>query len=173
MFSDEIMRAFPQLTRIVALRLSRIDAEVESDPATGLVRVYDPLRRRWVALTPEEWVRQHFAAWLTGGLGYPAAMVANEVSLRLNDTARRCDTVVFSPRGLRPLMIVEYKAPQVALTRGVFEQARRYTMTLRAPYLAVSNGLLHYCLRLDPAAGTARFLAAFPPYEVLDATPGL
>ena len=79
----------------------------------GNTEVYDPLRRRFVALTPEEFVRQHFAAWLAGSLGYPASLMANEVSLTLNNTRRRCDTLVFDTDG-KPLMIVEYKAPMSA-----------------------------------------------------------
>lgn len=157
--------AFPRLNLPAApLRVRRSPLPPEGD---GVVRVYDPLRRKWVALTPEEWVRQHFTAWMISTLGYPAAMMANEVSLRLNDTARRCDTVVFRPDGLQPLMIVEYKAAAVPLTQRVFEQARRYTMTLRAPYLAVSNGLRHYCLHLDFAKGTCEFLPSFPRFAEL------
>lgn len=146
------------------LKLRRWPAPPQGD---GLLRVYDPLRRKYVALTPEEWVRQHFTAWMIGHLGYPALLMANEVALRLNSTARRCDTVVFSRRGLEPLMIVEYKAPSIEITEKVFEQARRYTMTLHAPYLAVSNGLAHYCLHLDFAAGSATFLPAFPLFAEL------
>ncbi len=85
----------------------------------GVERVLDPLRGKWVALTPEEWVRQHFVAHLTENLGYPAALMGNEVPLTLNGTSRRCDTVLFSSEGLRPVMIVEYKAPHVEITAGV------------------------------------------------------
>ena len=130
-------------------------------------RIFDPLRGKFVALTPEEWVRSHFTAWLTGSLGYPAALMANEVSLTLNGTARRCDTVLFNREGLTPRMIIEYKAPHIEITQKVFDQIARYNMVLRAPYLVVSNGLRHFCLAVDHSANTARFLPDLPPYSRL------
>ena len=81
--------------------------------------------------TPEEWVRQHFVAWLTGALGYPASLMANEVGLRLNGTLRRCDTIIYD-RSLRPLVVVEYKAPSVTISQRVFDQIARYNLVLRA-----------------------------------------
>jgi len=136
------------------LRLSR--------GADGTVRVYDPLRRRWLVLTPEEWVRQHFTAYLRDSLGYPASLMANEVSLELNGLRKRCDTVVFSREGLRPLLIVEYKRPSVAITAAVFDQIARYNSVLGAPWLMVSNGLRHFCCRFDGEAYT--FVRDLPTY---------
>ena len=135
--------------------------------ADGVRRIFDPLRGKFVALTPEEWVRSHFTAWLTGTLGYPAALMANEVSLTLNGTARRCDTVLFTREGLHPRMIIEYKAPHIEITQKVFDQIARYNMVLNAPYLVVSNGLRHFCLLVDHTGGTARFLPDLPPYSAL------
>lgn len=136
----------------------------------GLRRIFDPLRGKFVALTPEEWVRAHFTAFLTDHLGYPAALMANEVSLTLNGTGRRCDTVLFTREGLHPRMIIEYKAPHIEINRKVFDQIARYNMVLRAPYLIVSNGLHHYCLKIDyssPQTPQARFLPDLPPYSEL------
>ncbi len=137
----------------------------------GVTRIDDPLRGRPVALTPEEWVRQHFAAYLTGELGYPRELTANEVSLRLNGTRRRCDTVVFSREGLRPLVIVEYKAPAIHVTQRVFDQIARYNMVLGAPCLMVSNGMTHYCCVMSGGADSGhppyRFLPRLPRYEEL------
>lgn len=126
-------------------------------------RVLDPLRRRFVVLTPEEWVRQHFVHFLIAYKGYPAGLMGNEVSLTLNDTARRCDTVVYDRSG-HPWMIVEYKAPSVAVTRKVFEQILRYNLVLHAPYLTVSNGLSTYCCHIDHASGQHTFLDDLPHY---------
>lgn len=134
--------------------------------ADGVTRILDPLRGRPVALTPEEWVRQHFAAYLTGELGYPRELTANEVSLRLNGTLRRCDTVVFTREGLHPLVIVEYKAPSIAVTQRVFDQIARYNMVMGAPCLMVSNGLAHYCCLLSPSAEPGH-----PPYRFLPRLP--
>lgn len=124
--------------------------------------IYDTLRRKFVTLTPEEWVRQHFVAYLTGTLGYPSGLMGNEVSLRLNNTARRSDTVIFDRAG-RPWMLVEYKAPLVAVTQRVFEQIARYNIVMNARYLTVSNGLKHYCCRYEPD-GTYTYLPSLPPY---------
>lgn len=137
----------------------------ESD---GVVRVHDRLRGYSVALTPEEWVRQHFVEMLIAKLGYPPAMMANEVGVELNGTSKRCDTVVYSPRGLRPLAIVEYKAPSIRLTQKVFDQIVRYNMVLRVPWLMVSNGLRHYCCRVDYDARRVAFLHDLPTYVDLE-----
>jgi len=132
--------------------------------ADGSVKVYDPLRAKYVALTPEEWVRQHFVAHMVHDLGYPSALMGNEVALTLNGTKRRCDTVLFSPNGLVPLMIVEYKAPHVEITQRVFDQIVRYNMVLRARWLVVSNGMHHYCCEVDYEGKKVRFIPAIPEY---------
>lgn len=124
-------------------------------------QVYDPQRRRWVALTPEEWVRQHFVAMLINEKGYYAGSIANEVGIRLNSTSRRCDTVVFNNRK-EPYIIVEYKAPSVEITQEVFDQITRYNMALNAPLLIVSNGLHHYCCAIDFRRKSYRFLPEVP-----------
>lgn len=139
-----------------------------ADGATG---VYDPLRRKTVMLTPEEWVRQHFVAHLVADLGYPPSLMANEVGITLNGLQRRCDTVVWNRRDGSPLVIVEYKAPGVEITAKVFDQIARYNMVLLAPYLIVSNGLRHFCCRLDPATHTYTFLPELPPYSEIEVSP--
>lgn len=116
----------------------------DGDSRRGGLEVYDSFRRRWVALTPEEWVRQNFVAFLVSSRAFPAELIANEVGLRLNGTMRRADTIVYT-RALRPLAVVEYKAPDVAITQRVFDQIARYNIVFEAPYLIVSNGLKHYC----------------------------
>lgn len=130
------------------------------------VQVYDPLRLKWLVLTPEEHVRQRFVAYLTSSLGYPAGMMANEVSLRLNGTLRRCDTVLFD-RQRQPLAIIEYKAPDIPITQAVFEQIVRYNMVMRASYLMVSNGLRHYCCHVAYTPPKVTFLREIPRYTDL------
>jgi len=132
----------------------------------GQVQIYDNLRGKFVALTPEEWVRQHFVAFLTMHKGYNPTLMANEIGLTLNGTRRRCDTVVFD-RYSRPLAIVEYKAPDIAITQRVFDQIVRYNMVMQAPYLMVSNGISHYCCAIDIAARTYSFLRDIPEYSTL------
>lgn len=128
--------------------------------------IYDPLRGKWLVLTPEEWVRQNFTAWLVTDFGYPAGLMANEIAVNLNGTSKRCDTVVYD-RGARPIMIVEYKAPHIAITQKVFEQIARYNIVLKVKYLTVSNGLHHYCCELDGESGAYRFLREIPEYGTL------
>lgn len=130
----------------------------------GKSAIFDNLRRCYVALTPEEWVRQHFVHYLLERRDYPATLMANEVSLTLNNTKRRCDTVVYD-RNLRPRMIIEYKAPSVKITRNVFAQISRYNIVLRVDYLVISNGLQHYCCKMDYERNSYSFLNDIPDYK--------
>ena len=125
--------------------------------------VLDVIRRQYVALTPEEWVRQHFVHFLVNDRGFPQSLMANEVQLKLNGMNRRCDTVVYD-RTLRPRIIIEYKAPTVSITRQVFDQICRYNMVLRVDYLIVSNGLVHYCCKVDYETRGYTFLSEIPDY---------
>lgn len=128
--------------------------------------ILDVIRRQYVALTPEEWVRQNFVHFLIEYKGYPQSLMANEVQLKLNGMSRRCDTVVYD-RTLRPRVIVEYKAPSVSITQKVFEQICRYNMVLQVDYLIVSNGLAHYCCRIDYPTRSYTFLQELPEYQSL------
>jgi hypothetical protein len=125
------------------------------------------VRRKFVALTPEEWVRQHFVNYLISDKGYPKELLANEVPLKLNGTSKRCDTVAYN-RFLTPLMIVEYKAPHIEITSSVFDQIVRYNMVLHVRYLAVSNGISHFCCKIDYENLTYSFLEGIPEYDVLE-----
>lgn len=149
-----------------ALHLPPTHLEVKQC-ADEVVRVFDRLRRKPVALTPEEWVRQHFVAYLIDSLGFPETLMANEVAITLNGTSRRCDTVVYSRQGLVPQVIVEYKAPSVAITQRVFDQIVRYNMVLQVEWLMVSNGLQHFCCHVDYANRRVRFLESIPAYAEL------
>lgn len=133
----------------------------------GRTMIYDFLRRRYVALTPEEWVRQHFTHFLIEHKHYPAALLANEVTLRLGTQTRRCDSVLYDRNGGRPRLIAEYKAPHVAITQAVFNQVSAYNLVLRVDYLIVSNGLNHYCCRMDYEARCPIFLRDIPDYPEL------
>lgn len=125
--------------------------------------ILDTLRRKYVSLTPEEWVRQHFVHFLIEHKGYPQALLANEVELRAGDKRLRCDSVLYN-REAQPVMIIEYKAPTIALTQRVFDQISVYNMLLHVDYLVVSNGLQHYCCRMDYANNTYTFLTDIPDY---------
>lgn len=126
-------------------------------------RVFDPVRKRWVALTPEEWVRQHVLNYLVHELGCPASLISVEHAIALNRLAKRADLVVHD-RAARPLLLVECKAPHVPMDQRVLEQVARYNLVFRVPYLFVTNGLVHYACRIDRASGTVDFLGNIPRY---------
>lgn len=128
--------------------------------------VLDILRRKYVSLTPEEWVRQHFVHFLMEHKGYPMALMANEVALKIGNKPLRADSVLYG-RDLRPRMIVEYKAPSVAITQQVFDQVMAYNLLLHVDYLVVSNGLQHYCCKVDYVSGSCSFLQDIPMYADL------
>ena len=133
----------------------------------GIVKVYDHLRDKLVALTPEEYVRQQFTAWLHSAFNYPQSLMANEIGITVNGMKKRCDSVVFNKDGT-PLLIVEYKAPDVRITQDTFDQIVRYNMVLKAQYLIVSNGLSHYCCVIDYSSNTYHFIPAIPDYRDLN-----
>lgn len=132
----------------------------------GRPAIFDDLRRCYVALTPEEWVRQHFIHMLIDIHHYPAALMSNEVSLTLNGTKRRCDTVVYD-KNLNPRMIIEYKSPTVKITPKVFAQISRYNLVLHVDYLIISNGIMHYCCKMDYEKNSFVFLNDIPEYKTL------
>lgn len=147
------------------LNLPPFDAKLKS--VKGVMSVFDILRRKYVALTPEEWVRQNFVHYLLSDKGYRGELMNNEVQLSFNGMSRRCDTVVWDMH-LRPAMIVEYKAPDVAVTQKVFDQIRRYNMVLQVKYLVVTNGLTHYCCRVDYVGRSCEFVSEIPDWTVLN-----
>lgn len=149
---------------MLSLNLPAFEAKINE--RDGKCVIFDVIRRRYVVLTPEEWVRQHFVNYLIVHKGYPRELLANEVQVVLNGMKRRCDTVLYG-RDLHARMIVEYKAPEVKITQEVFDQVMRYNMVLRVEYVVVSNGLTHYCGQMDYKRGTFRFLRDIPKYENL------
>lgn len=141
-----------------SLRLRRKDNSVE---------VFDPVRKKYVAFTPEENVRQHFVNHLIHNLSYPLSLIANEIGIELNGTRKRCDTVVFS-KSMKPLAIIEYKAPEVNITQEVFNQIVRYNEVLKAPVLIVTNGRQQFCCAIEYGTGSVRFLPEIPRWADLE-----
>ena len=127
-------------------------------------RIFDILRRRYVALTPEEWVRQNFIHYLIESLNYPATLLANEMRLQVGQKQLRADSVLFDTE-LKPRMIIEYKAPHIAITQKVFDQISAYNLMLHADYLIVSNGMRHYCCKMDYDNNRYLFMDHIPKYE--------
>lgn len=153
-----------KFTKMLSLNLPDFSYKIITKE--GKSCIFDILRKKYVALTPEEWVRQHFIHFLTEHKNYPAGLLANEVRIVLNGTDKRCDTVLYG-RDLKPRMIVEYKAPDVEITQAVFDQITRYNIVLKADYLIVTNGIRHYCCRMDYTSRSYTFLPDIPSYTEL------
>ena len=149
---------------MLSLNLPSFDVKMQQ--RNGKNFIFDPLRRKYISLTPEEWVRQHFIHFLTNYKGYPKGLLANEIQLNLNGTKKRCDTVLFN-KDLSARMIIEYKAPNIEITQAVFDQITRYNMVLKVEYLIVSNGIHHYCCHIDYSTMQYTFLPDIPTYSEL------
>ena len=149
---------------MIPLKLPKYEIKVQRDGDNQLI--FDILRRKYIALTPEEWVRQHFIHYLIEHKGYPATMLANEVQLQVGDKSLRADTVLYDKQ-LRPRMIIEYKAPTVTVTQKVFNQIFAYNLLLKADYLIVTNGLSHYICKIEYNTQSYTFLEEVPEYGEL------
>jgi hypothetical protein len=134
--------------------------------ADGKTEVWDSIRRRYIILTPEEWVRQHFIHFLILDKKIPASLMAIEVSLKYNRMARRCDILVYDRQG-KPLLIVECKAPEVKISQNAFQQIAMYNMTLKVPYLVVTNGMNSYVCIINHEKKKFTFLEELPEYDLL------
>jgi len=129
-------------------------------------KIFDEIRREFFVLTPEEWVRQHFVRFLIDHKGYPKGLIALEKGLTLHGMQKRMDILVYDRFG-KPLLIVECKAPNISVDQAVFEQVGRYNISMKLPYLIVSNGMVHYCAKIDHQQSKIEFLKAIPNYENL------
>jgi type I site-specific restriction endonuclease len=132
----------------------------------GRKYILDVIRRKYVALTPEEWVRQNFIRYLAEDKGFPLTLMAVEAGFALYKTTKRTDVLIYN-RQAQPVAIVECKAPEVALTQTVFEQIVRYNLSFNLDYLFVTNGMVHYCCRLNHENGQVEFLQDIPRFEQL------
>jgi len=128
--------------------------------------ILDPLRRKFVKLTPEEWVRQNFVQYLINEGKYPAGLLGVEVMFRLNKLKRRVDILVHNRLG-EAIMIVECKSADVKIDEKVFEQIATYNMKFKVPYLVVTNGLHHYACKIDHQEMKFEYLLVIPLYEDL------
>jgi type I site-specific restriction endonuclease len=132
----------------------------------GQAKVFDVVRKKWYLLTPEEWVRQHLILFLNKEKGCPLSLMAVEKALQYNGMLRRSDLVVYST-DTTPLLLAECKAPEIRITESVFDQVARYNMSLRVPFLMVTNGLQHFCCKIDFEKESYSFLNTIPDYDQL------
>lgn len=126
--------------------------------------IFDELRKKWVSLTPEEWVRQNFIQYLNQEKKYPKSLIAIEASIKVNKLEKRCDIVLYNNAG-NPLIIVECKAVSVKISQETFNQIASYNMKLHVEYLLVTNGLTHYCCVMDYENNSYRFIKEIPEYS--------
>ena len=140
------------------------DADFRVRDSGGKKQIFDGVRKKFIALTSEEWVRQHFINYLIHGKNVPASLIGVEVALKMNRLLKRGDIVVYDKSG-KPCLVVECKAPEVQITQDVFEQVARYNMTLNVNYVVVTNGLEHFACFIDHEKSEFRFIQEIPDYS--------
>jgi len=126
--------------------------------------IFDIVRKKYIVLTPEEWVRQHYIHYLVTEKHYPISLIAVEKQLKVNTRTKRTDIVIFNTQGT-PEIIVECKAPSIKISQHVFDQIARYNMELKAPYLIVTNGMFHYYCRQNFEKKCYEFLKDIPAFK--------
>jgi hypothetical protein len=128
------------------------------------VAIFDEIRKKFILLTPEEWVRQHTIQFLLNENQYPKSYINVEKLIKINDLSKRYDVVVFHPNG-EIFLLIECKAPEVPISQNTFDQIARYNLVLKAKYLMVTNGLNHYFCKMDFENEKYIFLKEFPEYK--------
>lgn len=135
--------------------------EIEGKPA-----IFDILRKKYIILTPEEWVRQHFIHFLISHYRYPRSLIKIESGHKYNQLQKRTDIMVYDRTG-NVFLLIECKAADTPVSQKTFEQVARYNIPLKAPYIAVTNGLTHFICHVDHEKKAYRFLQDFPPFEAV------
>ncbi len=146
---------------MIALNLPPYNYKLKS--SENKTYIFDVIRKKYIVLTPEEWVRQHVVNFLINEKGYPKSLISVEKQLIINKLKKRTDVIVFSNTGA-PHIIVECKAPSVKITQKTFDQIARYNLKINAKYLMLSNGLQHYFAQLDIQNNCFVFLKDIPKY---------
>lgn len=139
-------------------------ADFKVKKSEGKVWIFDGVRKKFVVLTPEEWVRQNFVNYLIQEHHYPRSLFRIEAGLQYNQMQKRSDILVYSRVG-KPWMLVECKSPDIKLSQKAFNQVAIYNMTIGAKYLAVTNGMVHYCCLAPKQGQEGTFLEDFPGFE--------
>ena len=129
----------------------------------GTTQVFDAVRKKYLVLTPEEWVRQHFIHYLNKEKNYPLGLMGVEQMLKYNTMRTRADIVLYTADG-NPNMIVECKAPSVKITQDAFNQIAKYNFKLQVDFLVVTNGMQHFCCAMDYENNKITFLEEVPAY---------
>jgi hypothetical protein len=148
----------------VAAKLNLPEYEFRIKNEGGQVFIFDGVRKKFVVLTPEEWVRQNFIRFLVETKKYPSSLLAVEKKIVVNSLAQRFDLLVYHRNG-QPCLIAEFKAPEVGINQQVFDQAVRYNMSLKADYIVVSNGLQHFACQIDYLKNSFTYLSEIPEFK--------
>jgi len=126
--------------------------------------IFDSQRKRYVSLTPEEWVRQHFIRFMIEVKGYPSAHLAIEKQLNMNGMKKRCDAILYNTEAM-PIMIIEFKAPNISISQATFDQVAVYNAKLKVDFFIISNGIEHYCCRVNTQTARFEFFSEIPSYS--------
>ena len=129
----------------------------------GTTQVFDAVRKKYLVLTPEEWVRQHFIHYLNSEKKYPFGLMGVEQMIKYNNQSTRADIVLYSVEG-KPNMIVECKSPKVKINQDAFNQIAKYNFKLKVDFLVVTNGLQHFCCAMDYNNEKITFLEEIPKF---------
>ena len=129
----------------------------------GTIQVFDVIRKKYFVLTPEEWVRQHFIHYLNNEKNYPMGLMGVEKMVKYNDLKTRADIILYTTEG-KAKMIVECKAANVKITQDTFNQIAKYNFKLKVPFLVVTNGMQHFCCRMDYENNSISFLEEVPAF---------
>ncbi len=144
------------------LKLPKYEFKIKKDPA-GKDLIYDEFRKKYVVLTPEEWVRQNFLRFLKSEKNYPASLMSLERQVSVNKMIKRFDAVIY--KNGKPVVLIEFKSPKVKIDQKVMDQISRYNLSLNVKYLIVSNGISHYCCSLEIESQSIVFLKKIPSYH--------
>ena len=144
-------------------QLNLPNAVLKTKLVEGTTQVFDAVRKKYLVLNPEEWVRQHFIHYLNLEKKYPLGLMGVEKMVKYNEQSTRADIVLYTNQG-KPNMIVECKAPNVKITQDAFDQIAKYNFKLRVDFLVVTNGMKHFCCAMDYKNNKITFLKEVPNY---------
>ncbi|MEA3477362.1 MAG: type I restriction enzyme HsdR N-terminal domain-containing protein [Bacteroidota bacterium] len=146
------------------IRLNLPEYDLKTQQSGDKLMIFDIIRKKYVALTKEEWVRQHFIHYMIQEKGFPLSLISVERGLKLLKMQKRYDIVIFNNKG-EPKLIVECKSPEISVSQDAFDQAARYNMGLKVDYMIISNGIDHYCCKINYENDDYTFLDDIPEYS--------
>jgi hypothetical protein len=152
---------FSEMFKPVPLNLPSFGLKIKEE--NGIYHIFDHIRKKYLVLTPEEWVRQHLIHFLIEVKKYPRSLMKLEGGLKLNSLQKRSDILLFNNNG-KKIILVECKAPSVKITQDTFDQIARYNFVHKVEWLLVSNGIQHFCCRIDCDKRTYNFVEELPDY---------